>query len=38
VPVGEEALPYLVRVDVGDLAAEETDGERRHLPGTINGR
>ena len=30
VPVGEEPLAHLVRIDVRDLAAEEAHGERRH--------
>ena len=32
VPVGEQALPHLVRVDVRDLAAEKADREARHGP------
>ena len=34
VPVGEQPLAHLVRVDVRDLAAEEADGERRHAGGS----
>jgi hypothetical protein len=30
--VGEQPLAHFVRVDVGDLAAEEANRERRHGP------
>jgi hypothetical protein len=30
--VREQALADFLRVSVGDLAAEKTDGERRHRP------
>ena len=35
VPVGEQALAHLLRIEVGDLAAEEADIERRHVGGTL---